>query len=222
MVKADFHTHSIASPDGALTTDDYRHMLESGKLDYVAITDHNSAEFALAFRKSLGAKSDLAQRVIVGEEIRTSQGEIIGLYLKKTIPSMMSPEDTVKAIRQQGGLVCIPHPFENVRRGMQLADLERIAHEVDMIEVHNGRAVFQNKSKDAYAWAKRHLVAGVANSDSHAVPGWGRTYTKLREAPTKETLVDLLQSAIYTVRFPGVKAVLYPKLNRLKKLRKRR
>jgi hypothetical protein len=214
MINIDLHTHSQASPDGSLTEANYRTMLDSGLLDYIAITDHNTAEFAIKLHKKFG------DRIIVGEEIRTAKGEIIGLYLQKTVPSMMSPQETVAEIRRQGGLVCIPHPFENVRRGMQAKDLDDIADEVDMIEVHNGRAVFQNKSKDAYAWAKAHNCLGVANSDSHAVPGWGTTYTSVPgerdNGLSKQILLQLLGSATYQTGFPGVKAVLYPKLNKFK------
>lgn len=212
-VSVDLHTHSEASPDGALTAADYKKMLESGRLDYIAVTDHNTADFAVSLKQELG---ELGERIIIGEEIRTTHGEIIGLYLTKTIPMLMSPQDTIDAIRQQGGLVCIPHPFENVRRGMQKAALEPIADQVDMIEVHNGRAVFQNKSKQAYAWAALHGCVGVANSDCHAPDGWGRTRTRIAAAPTRDTLVQLLHDAEYDVRFPGVKAVLYPKINKFK------
>jgi predicted metal-dependent phosphoesterase TrpH len=218
MIKLDMHTHSVASPDGALTVADYRHMLTSGKLDYIAVTDHNTTEFAVHLKTELG---ELAERIIVGEEIRTTHGEIIGLYLTETVPKLLSPAETIAAIRQQGGLVCIPHPFENVRRGMQRPALDAIADDVDMIEVHNGRAVFQNKSKAAYAWAASHQVMGVANSDCHAMSGWGRTYTKIAEAPDRDNLVRLLEHAEYTAKFPGVRAVLYPKFNRLRGKRKR-
>jgi hypothetical protein len=212
-VKIDLHTHSEASPDGALTEADYRRMLDSGKLDFIAVTDHNTADFAIGLRKRLG------DRIIVGEEIRTTQGEIIGLYLRETVPKLMSPADTVAAIREQGGLVCVPHPFEDVRRGLHRAALDAIADDIDMIEVHNGRAVFQNKSKQAYAWAALHDCRGVANSDSHASSGWGRTYTCIAKPPTRDTFVDLLQEAEYIVGFPGLRAVLYPKFNRLRKRR---
>lgn len=217
-IKIDLHTHSTASPDGALTEADYRTMLETNGLDYIALTDHNTAEFALQLKKQLGKLGD---RIIVGEEIRTTRGEIIGLYLTQTIPKLMSPAETVAAIRQQGGLVCIPHPFENVRRGMSRQALKAIADDIDMMEVHNGRAVFQNKSKQAYAWAALHDCAGVASSDCHAATGWGRTYTNIKAPPSRETLVELLQDANYAVRFPGIKAVLYPKLNKLKTRYKR-
>ena len=212
-VAIDLHTHSEASPDGALTTKDYRRMLKSGRLDYVAVTDHNTTDFARALKHELG---ELGERIIVGEEIRTTHGEIIGLYLTETVPKLLSPHETIAAIRAQGGLVCIPHPFENVRRGMSRKALEPISREVDMIEVHNGRAVFQNKSKLAYAWAALHGCAGVANSDCHAPSGWGRTRTRIAAAPTKDNLIDLLRDAEYDVAFPGVRAVLYPKFNRLR------
>lgn len=222
-IKLDLHTHSEASPDGSLTAKSYRQMLESGRLDYIAITDHNTAEFALQLKADWQREApQLAQRIIVGEEIRTTKGEIIGLYLKASIPKLLSPAETVEAIRRQGGLVCIPHPFENVRRGMSSQALETIAGTIDMIEVHNGRAVFQNKSKHAYAWAAVHGVRGVASSDSHARSGWGRTYTRIAAAPTRDNLLELLEDAEYSIGFPGVRAVLYPKYNKWgKRLNKR-
>ncbi len=214
VITIDLHTHSVASPDGSLTEKDYLRMLEVGELDFVAITDHNTADFALGLKKQLS--QELGKKIIVGEEIRTTKGEIIGLYLTKTISKLLSPLETVKEIRRQGGLVCIPHPFERVRRGMQLHDLDAIADEVDIIEVHNGRAVFQNKSKQAYAWAAAHQCLGVASSDSHAVPGWGTTYTILAAEPSRQNLLELVASAEFVVAFPGVKAVVYPKINKLK------
>jgi predicted metal-dependent phosphoesterase TrpH len=210
-VKIDLHTHSVASPDGALTVDDYRRMLDSGQLDCIAITDHNTVEYAQRVQAELG------KQIIVGEEITTTEGEIIGLYLKETIPRGMLPTQAVAAIRQQGGLVCVPHPFETVRSGITKEALDEIAKDVDIVEVHNGRAIFQNQSKRAYAWAALHDCSGVASSDSHGFRGWGKTYTVIEEAPTKQTLLKLLRDSQYATAFPGVRAVLYPKLNRLQK-----
>ena len=210
-IKIDLHTHSVASPDGALTIDDYRRMLNSGRLDCIAITDHNTVEYAQRVRAELG------ERIIVGEEIKTTAGEIIGLYLKETIPKGMLPSQAIAAIREQGGLVCVPHPFETVRSGIAREALDEIADSVDMIEVHNGRAIFQNYSKQAYAWAAVHDVCGIASSDSHGASGWGRTYTVINDVPTRRTLLELLQDCQYATAFPGVRAVLYPKLNRLQK-----
>lgn len=213
--KVDLHTHSIASPDGGLAEADYHRMLDSGRLDVIAVTDHDTAEFALQLHKKLG------DRIIVGEEIRTSHGEVIGLYLRETIPAGLSPAETIGRIKQQGGLVYIPHPFETVRQGMQASALQAIAPEVDIIEVHNGRAAFQDRSRVAYDWAAAHGCAGGAGSDSHGRAGWGRTYTVLSELPAAGTLVELLKTADYHSRFAGVRALLAPKLNRVKKRRRR-
>lgn len=215
-IKIDLHTHSVASPDGALTVEDYQSALQAGRLNYIAITDHNTVDYALRVQAELG---ELGQRIIIGEEIRTTQGEIIGLYLRETIPRGLSPEATVAAIRQQGGVVCIPHPFETVRSGMSLEALDRIADYVDIVEVHNGRAIFQNFSKKAYAWAAKYDCSGVANSDSHGPSGWGRTLTRIAAEPTRESLVALLRDCEYVTGFPGIHGVLYPKLNRFRKLR---
>jgi len=214
MYKVDLHTHSIASPDGSLNEDNYRKMLETGRLDCIAVTDHNT----IAFAKELHA--NLGDRIIVGEEITTLDGEIIGLFLTKPVKPGMSAADTVRAIKQQGGLVCIPHPFETVRKGIPIVVLDAIADRVDMIEVRNGRAVFQNKSRQAEAWATEHRVAGVASSDAHGWHGWGRTYTTVAEMPTRGTLVKLLANATYKVGLPGIRGVLYPKLNRIRRRRR--
>ncbi|HEY5805756.1 MAG TPA: PHP domain-containing protein [Candidatus Saccharimonadales bacterium] len=212
-MKIDLHTHSIASADGSLTEANYRKILQAGKLDCVAVTDHNTISFAQKLHEKLG------DRIIVGEEITTLDGEIIGLYLTNVVKAGMSAADTVAAIKRQGGLVYVPHPFETVRKGVALETLDTISKDVDIIETNNGRAVFQNKSKAVKAWATAHGVAGAASSDAHGWHGWGRTYSIVEVAPTRATLVKLLASAKHTVGMPGLRGVLYPKLNRIRRRR---
>jgi predicted metal-dependent phosphoesterase TrpH len=209
--KVDFHTHSTASPDGSLTLAQYGRMITTGNLNVIAITDHNTITAAQKIQRELG------QTIIVGEEIATREGEIIGLYLDEVVPARLSAAETVKAIKKQGGLVYVPHPFETVRKGMTLEVLDAIAKDVDIIEVHNGRAVFQNYSKQALVWAKKHDVVAAAASDAHGRIGWGKTYTILAEAPTRQTLLPLLREASFQRGFPGVRGVMYPKFNRLRK-----
>jgi predicted metal-dependent phosphoesterase TrpH len=211
--KVDFHTHSQASPDGALSLEHYRRALVQHRLDCIAVTDHNTIEMAQQLHEELGDK------IIVGEEITTTQGEIIGLYLTEVVQAGLSAAETVHRIKAQGALVYIPHPFETVRKGITPETLDEIAADVDIIEVHNGRAVFQNKGQQALAWAEKHAVPGAASSDSHGISGWGRTYTMLDDMPTEETLVKLLQAASYQRGFPGFRGILYPKFNRLRSRR---
>jgi len=212
-MKIDLHTHSVASPDGSLTEEDYRRMLDDGSLDYIAVTDHNTISFAQELHEKIG------HQIIVGEEITTRDGEIIGLYLQSPIRPGMSAVETISAIKAQEGLVYIPHPFETVRKGIKQELLDEVSLGVDIIEVHNGRAVFQNTSKQAEAWAAEHKRARAASSDSHGKYGWGRTYTELEAAPSRANIVELLTNATFKVGRPGLRGILYPKFNRIRRRR---
>lgn len=207
----DLHTHSIASPDGSLVVADYRAMLQSGRLQYIAVTDHNTVDFAQQLRQELG------ESIIVGEEITTGQGEVIGLYLTHTISPTATAAEAVHAIKEQGGLVYIPHPFETVRHGITLDILQAIARDIDIIEVHNGRAIFQNFAQEAISWAKTHNVPGAASSDAHGKAGWGRTCSIIQEIPTQKNLAGQLGFAGLQRGYVGARGVLYPKINRIRK-----
>lgn len=211
MYKVDLHTHSEASPDGGITRAQYARALASGLLDCIAVTDHNHIDFALLLQQELGDK------IIVGEEIMTTAGEIVGLYLAELVPAGLTPEETVQRIRAQGGLVYIPHPFETIRKGLHPAVLESIAHDVDMIEVCNGRAFAQNRSEQAYVWAKLNRVIGAASSDAHGYRGLGKTYSVLKEYPSRDNLLSLAAAATLKTDWPGIRALLYPKYNKLKR-----
>lgn len=208
----DFHTHSIASPDGSLRDKDYERAFEKELLHVAAITDHNTISHAQELHEKYG------DRIIIGEEITTTEGEIIGLFLSETIPANLTPQETIRRIKKQGGLVYIPHPFETVRKGLSIATLNKISKDVDIIEAYNGRAVFQNRTRDALAWSREYNVPAAASSDSHGRAGWGRTYTVLSDLPTRKNLVKLLQEAQHSRTWPGVRGMLYPKLNRLRKV----
>ncbi|HSX31536.1 MAG TPA: PHP domain-containing protein [Candidatus Saccharimonadales bacterium] len=210
MYKLDLHTHSVASPDGGLSSADYRRMLESGSLDFIAVTDHDRVDFAQKLQAELG------DCIIVGEEITTNAGEIIGLYLKTTVPGGLPPLETTQQIHAQGGLVYVPHPFETVRKGLSLASLDAIATEVDIVETFNGRT-FQNGGHKAARWAADHHIPGAASSDAHGQAGWGRTYAAISEKPTRENLAITLNSAKSSHQGVGLRGRLYPKLNRLQR-----
>jgi predicted metal-dependent phosphoesterase TrpH len=210
-VKVDFHTHTEASPDGSLTAHDYANAFGSGLLDCAAVTDHNTIS------KALELKAEHGDRIIVGEEITTQTGEVIGLFLTEPVAPMMTLTDTITQIKKQGGVVYIPHPFETVRKGLAVSDLEVIAKHVDIVEAYNGRAVFQDKGAAALEWARKHSIPVAASSDSHGRSGWGRTYTVLAALPGRENILELLKDAQHSHAWPGVRGVLYPKINRLRK-----
>lgn len=206
--KVDLHTHSTGSPDGGLTKHHYQFFLDNNLLDYIAITDHNRVDIAQQYQAELGG------RIIVGEEVMTSEGELIGLHLSKLVEPGQTALATAQAIKKQGALVYVPHPFETVRSGISEKTLEQIAEHVDIIEGYNGRAVFQNRGALARKWADKLHVPIAASSDAHGRTGWGYTYSLLDAAPTRASLTSLLKTASYSRGTVGV-GVIYPKLNRL-------
>jgi predicted metal-dependent phosphoesterase TrpH len=215
-IKLDLHTHSEASPDGGINLNQYKTALQNGTLDIIAITDHNRIDFATH------AFSELGDNIIVGEEIMTTEGEIIGIYLKKHVSAGLSPQKTIEAIKDQGGIVYIPHPFETVRKGLHPATLESIMNDIDIIEGCNGRAFLQDRSQQTLLWAKLNHVPIAASSDAHSLSGLGRTYLELSEQPTRTNLVRLVASGKLNTRRPNMLGLLAPKYNKTRnKLLKR-
>lgn len=211
MYKIDLHTHSNTSPDGGITAAQYKKALDSGLLDAIAVTDHNDISLALQLHEELG------DQIIVGEEIMTTHGEIIGLFLTHKVPAGLSPHDTVKHIKDQNGIVYIPHPFETFRKGMDPRSLEEIVDFVDIVEVCNGRAFLQNRSSQAVVWTRLNQKDSAASSDAHGFKGLGRTFSDVSEMPTRENLLQLLDTAVLRTRNPSLRSLLYPKYHRMRK-----
>ena len=125
--------------------------LELG-INCVAIADHGTAEGALKMQKMAPFT------VIVAEEILTPHGEIMGMFLKETIPSGLPVEETIARIRAQGGLVNIPHPFETIRHSSLNSNvIEEIAGQIDLMEVLNSRSPFPTNSIKAQAFAQKYV-----------------------------------------------------------------
>jgi len=184
-------------------------MLESGRLDIIAITDHDRIDFAQAVHDTLGGK------IIVGEEITTTEGELIGLYLQRLVPPGLSALETAKHIRAQGGLVYVPHPFETVRKGVSADTLAHIAPFVDIVESYNGRSM-QRQGTQARSWSAVHGVAQAASSDAHGWYGWGNTYCQVQVQVDVSSLISQLHHARLYMRSTGLRGRLYPTLNRLR------
>ena len=139
-------------------------------LTHLAVTDHERIDGA----QRAAELAPAALRVIVGEEIRTRDGDLIGLFLERVVASGMSAAETAAAIHEQGGLVGLPHPFDRFRAlggraaSATPARLEELAAVVDYVESHNARA-YRDANPLAAAFAKRHDLPGVASSDAHSV-----------------------------------------------------
>ncbi len=169
---ADFHIHTRFSRDSILSEATLARLAVERGLTHVAITNHNNVEGAVAVRDAV-AELGLDDRltVILGEEVSTADGEVVGLFLNRTIPRGLSADETADAIHQQGGLVSIPHAYDpfrqaHIREQPLLALLE--AGKVDLMEVFNSRVTFQRHNLQAAELAARYGVPGIACSDSHS------------------------------------------------------
>jgi hypothetical protein len=169
---ADFHVHTRYSRDSLMGEDRFiRLALERG-LTHVAITNHNNVEGAVAVRDrvaALGLEDRL--HIILGEEVSSADGEIVGIFLTETIAPGLSADATADAIHAQGGFVSIPHPFDPFRRShIREAPLLALvaAGKVDAIEVFNSRVTFSRHNEEAALLASRFGIPGIACSDAHS------------------------------------------------------
>ncbi len=208
MIKIDLHVHSIASKDGSLTEPHFRRFFDQRLLDVIAITDHNRIDYAQRMAAIFG------QHIIVGEEIQTSEGEIIGLYLREAIAPGQDLKSTIAAIKQQGGIVYVPHPFVGRRHSLNRASIEANLSDIDIIEVHNGRSINKLPS-EAVELAGTYEKAESASSDAHNLSGLGLTYNRASDWPNPQTLVSIIDQAHFEYAKPPLKAVLGPKYNRV-------
>lgn len=176
MLKADLHIHTQFSMDCNTPLNKIIKRCQELRINCIAVADHGTAEGALRMQKQAPFK------VIVAEEMLTTQGEIMGMFLTKSIPSGLTPQETIRRIRDQGGLVNIPHPFETIR-GSALKEwvIEEIAEDIDIMEVLNSRSPFPANSEKARLFAEKHGIAGSAGSDAHTVHEIGNAYVEMTE-----------------------------------------
>jgi predicted metal-dependent phosphoesterase TrpH len=176
----DLHTHSSASFDSLSRPDKMIDKAVQQGITHLAITDHERIDGA---QRAVELAGDRLQ-IIVGEEIRTRDGDMLGLFLERAIAPGLSAADTAAAIREQGGLVGLPHPFDSYRSsggskaGEGPQKLDELATIVDYVETHNARA-YRDANPLAGAFAQRHELPGVASSDAHSVMELGIASTAL-------------------------------------------
>jgi predicted metal-dependent phosphoesterase TrpH len=171
-VRVDCHLHTVASGDSVLTVEELADRARQAGLDVVCVTDHNVTHAAVA-----AAERDLGVRIIVGEEIRTRDGDVIGLFLTERIPYVLPLAEVIGLIRGQGGLVYVPHPFDPVRSSLG-AVLPALCAEgaVDVIEVFNAKIADPALNARALSLARSFGLPGGAGSDAHDAPGVGAAY----------------------------------------------
>lgn len=191
LVSVDCHVHTVHSGDSVLRVDQLREAVQRAQLDVVCITDHHAVDGAYeALEAQIGA------RVIVGEEIRTPKGELIGLFLTERIPYVLQPREVIELIRKQGGLVYVPHPLDPERLGMRADTIRQLHAEglIDVIESFNAKIEHQLYNEQARELAQELGLPQAAGSDAHDAHGVGAARVVMPDFDGPESFLRALQA----------------------------
>ena len=192
-VLCDLHMHTSWSTDCAVDPADLIMHASAIGLGAIAVTDHNVFGGAVE-TKELARDHELV--VIAGEEVKTDgQGEVIGLFLREEIPRGLSFADTVAAIKEQGGLVYLPHPFDRMHSIPDPATLQSHLADIDVFEVYNARLLFEAYNDEALRFARKYNLTMGAGSDAHVLQGVGTGAVRMRAFEGPEEFLLSLRSA---------------------------
>lgn len=186
-MRLDLHCHTRHSGDSLTTFAALLRWMDRRSLDMVAITDHNTIAGALEFHDRA------PERFLVGEEIKTAQGELIALFLKKGVPPGLPIRETIARVRDQGGLVGASHPLDRLRpTAMGRQVLESIHEELDFVETLNARTIWAGDNHLAQQLASQWGLPGSAGSDAHAPFEVGRAYVEMPRFVEREGFMGCL------------------------------
>ncbi len=194
MICLEFHCHTIYSKDSLVKPERLLKTCRAKGIDRLVITDHNTIAGALR------AKELDPDRVIVGEEIMTTQGELLAAFVQENVPPGLPPFEAIARLREQGAFISVSHPFDYLRQGFwsEPALLE-IAPLVDAIETFNARCYWAAFNEKALAFAKQHNLPGTVGSDAHALFEVGRATMTLPDFDDAASLKEALKMARHTV-----------------------
>jgi predicted metal-dependent phosphoesterase TrpH/glycosyltransferase involved in cell wall biosynthesis len=192
FILCDLHMHTEHSHDCAVPVAELLDYAETQGLGAIAITDHNVFGGA---QEAVELARGLKLVVIPGEEVKTDSGEVIGLFLKEEIPRGMSMEDSIAAIREQNGVVYLPHPFDRLHAIPDARTLHRFLADIDVFEVYNARLLFEGFNDESLRFARKYNLTMGAGSDAHVLQGVGTGLVRMRAFETPEEFLWSLRSA---------------------------
>jgi predicted metal-dependent phosphoesterase TrpH len=202
-MKIDLHCHSEASADCSTPLALFPARCRERGVRIQAITDHNEIWGAQKLQEIVEEeklkKAGFPLTVIVGEEVSTTHGEIIGLFIREKIPAGMTPKETVTAIKEQGGLVVLPHGFDPLKRWrLQPTALETVADQIDVVETFNARISNLRWNQAAVDWSKLHNLPMSAGSDAHTLADIGSAWVEVpvQFIRSPQDLLAALQSGV--------------------------
>ncbi|HEY3290364.1 MAG TPA: PHP domain-containing protein [Anaerolineae bacterium] len=189
MIDVELHSHTHHSIDSLNRIADIVRTCANVGIDRIAITDHNEIDGAL---RAHALAPDL---VIVGEEVKTSAGELLCLFISKRIPRGMSPEDTIAQVHAQGGIVGAPHPLDPIRSGLGRTNLIRLAPMLDFIEVYNARTIDPARNAEADVLARELGLPRTVGSDAHLLRELGGCRVRMRPYSSPQDFLVALSDA---------------------------
>jgi len=192
FVVCDLHMHTEHSHDCSVPVAALLDEAEARGLGAVAITDHNV--FAGA-REAVELARDRAITVIPGEEVKTTAGEVIGLFLQEEIPRGMPMAETIEAIREQNGIVYLPHPFDRLHSIPDARTLHRHLGDIDVFEVYNAKLMLDAFNDEALRFARKYNLTMGAGSDAHVLQAIGTGCVRMRAFETPEEFLISMRSA---------------------------
>jgi predicted metal-dependent phosphoesterase TrpH len=185
--------HTDHSPDCATPVEVLLATAAAQGLGAIAVTDHNEISGALEAREKA---AEFGVKVIVGEEVKTAaQGEVIGLFIEEKIPRGMTLAETIAAIKAQGGLVYVPHPFDRMHAVPDYEHLLDALDDLDALEVFNPRIAIPSFNDEAVRFAAKYRIVAGAGSDSHVAQGLGSVRIKMRDFDGPEEFLESLRAA---------------------------
>ncbi len=212
------HTHCEYSPDSRTPVAAQALAIKVAGIDVVCATDHNTIDGALKLRERA-----LGFRVIIGEEVSSRDGEIIGLFLEQVVPRGLSAEETIARIHGQGGLVCVPHPFSHNRIYHLRRDaLDRVWPTIDLIEIFNAREALASDNRRAAAFAREHDIPGAVGSDAHRPWELGGAYLACDDFTGPADFIAAVRGGTVEGRLAGHSIHLWTRYDKLIKWLSRR
>jgi len=190
-INADLHVHSNYSKDCASPVEAILNTAREIGLGALAIADHNEIQGAFLAREL--AKDDPI--IIVAEEIKSAEGEVIGLFLSKAIPPALSFDETLSLIKEQGGLVYVPHPFDALRTTPSYRTLVDNLHRIDVIEIYNAKVALSSFNLSAERFAAKYNVVAGAGSDAHVLQGLGTAIIRMPRFDDPQSFMAALWEA---------------------------
>tara|TARA_B100002003_G_scaffold241348_1_gene262942 strand:+ start:1153 stop:1830 length:678 start_codon:yes stop_codon:yes gene_type:complete len=193
LLRADFHVHTAFSKDCETPLEELISRCQETNINCIAVSDHGNIEGALKIQSMAPFK------VIVAEEILTHSGEIMGMFLKEGIPSHISLDEAVARIKEQNALICLPHPYDPLR-GLKLDgnQMEKLAGQVDIIEVFNARSPFFKPARQARELALKHNLGETVGSDAHHLKEIGHNYVEMPDFNGKDEFLEALREGKQT------------------------